>query len=410
MIYLDVTSSCKSPMNTGVQRVVRGLHRTLAQALGPGGVTPVLWEPRLRDYCALSARERGFLEAPFAGRAGRRALEEPGRAANPVPGWSKFWRQVVHRRNRRRLVTRLTATDTLFVPEIFQDSRIAWLRELRLHSPARRVAVFHDAIAWKRPEITPAARYAGFADYMLALAECFHGVVAVSEEAAADLRFFWKGHAPEAPPEIRVAGWPGEKAAAVATGAAEVTVRAIAAPSVVCVGTFEPRKNHLTLLAAAELAWRAGAKFSLVLIGRTTPAHGRQVEAEVERLRAAGRSVHWLRHVHDAALLAAYRAALFTVFPSLVEGYGLPIVESLTHGRPVVCGGNGAIGELATGGGCLIVNQTDPQALADGICQLLTDADLHARLVAEAGARKFPTWEEYVADCLPFLCPTPAEI
>ncbi|MBV9127883.1 MAG: hypothetical protein JO117_07335, partial [Verrucomicrobia bacterium] len=213
MLYVDVTSSCKSPMNTGVQRAVRGLFRHLQRTLGASAVMPVLWEPALRDYCRLSARERGFLEKPFAGRAGRRAREEPGRAANPVPGFSKLWRQIVHRRNRLDLARWLGAADTLFVPEIFQDGRIAWLRQFDSAAAfgvgPRRVAVFHDAIVWKQPAITPGARQAGFTDYMQVLA-AFDAVVAVSREAANDLQEFWATNCIAPRAQLHVLGWPAE--------------------------------------------------------------------------------------------------------------------------------------------------------------------------------------------------------
>ncbi len=64
---------------------------------------------------------------------------EPGRRANPVPVWSKFVRRIVHRRNRLDLPARLTAADTLFVPEIFQDNRVGWLENLASRTAARRV-------------------------------------------------------------------------------------------------------------------------------------------------------------------------------------------------------------------------------------------------------------------------------
>ena len=404
MIYLDVTSSCKSPMNTGVQRVVRGLFRAL-EAAG-AEVTPMAWEPRLADYCRLSRREHGFLTAPFAGRMGARARREPGRVANRIPGISKWWRQVVHRRNRLQLAERLTAADALFVPEIFQDNRIAWLREFHAaRHPAPSAAIFHDAISWKRPDFTPGSRLRGFEEYLATLAG-FDTVFATSHDAVADLQEFWQTQRPPAAADattasVRVANLPiNDEMRRAPSGAAPA---ASGVPRVLCVGTFEPRKNHLALLLAAEELWRAGVSFTLVLAGRTTAGFGAQVEAEIDRLRAAGRAVEWLRHVSDETLAAEYGRASFTAFPSLVEGYGLPVVESLSHGRPVVCGGNGALGELAAGGGCLVVDQSNVPALAEGLRRLLTDPALRQRLSEEAQQRKFPTWEKYVADALPFL-------
>ena len=177
--------------------------------------------------------------------------------------------------------------------------------------------------------------------------------------------------------------------------------------SVLCVATFEPRKNHLGLLAAAEMAWARGADFELTLIGRTTAQWGQKVVAALEALQAAGRPVRWLRHVDDATLRRAYETCAFTVFPSLAEGYGIPIVESLWYGRPCVCGVNGAIGEAAAGGGCLAVDQTTPATLATALETLLADQALYRRLCDEAARRTFGTWEELAGQLLPILRPSP---
>jgi glycosyltransferase involved in cell wall biosynthesis len=86
-----------------------------------------------------------------------------------------------------------------------------------------------------------------------------------------------------------------------------------------------------------------------------------------------------------------------------MEGFGLPIAESLWHGKPCLCGGNGALGEIAHGGGCLIVDQTNPLALAEGIKSLLRDQQLYARLCDEARARKFRSWTDYIEKFLDHL-------
>ena len=385
-------------MNTGVQRVVRALSRVLS-ALTP--VTPLVWDPSLGAYCTLSRRERGFLENPFGTRGDARGGDaEPGRRANPIPFWSKFARAWTHRRNRVDLPARLNAADALFVPEIFQDNRLDFFDQLARRTPARLAAVCHDALAWSHPEVIPAPRHAGFERYLQTLG-LFHHLVTCSEETARDLRAFWR-HADDTAgdtfPPIAVHPWPvdheGIPSRVMLPPAAGMR------PGVLCVGTFEPRKNHLVLLDAAERVWQGGGTFDLVLIGRTTAHHGAQVLTRIDALQRAGRPVRWLRHADDATLLRAYAGCAFTVFPSLYEGFGIPILESLRHGRPCVCGGNGAIGEVAAGGGCLLVDQTDPAALAAGMARLLKDPPLYQRLCAEAGARSFGTWEELARELL----------
>ena len=395
MIYIDVTSSCKSPMNTGVQRVVRELHRTLA---GAAEITSLIWDPQLRTYCRLSKRERGFLTTPFARSAGKPDAE-PGRRANPVPVLSKWRRALTHRRNRLSFPQILTKEDTVFVPEIFQDNRVTFLPLWADQSAARFVTVCHDAIAWRRPEVTLTIRQAGFNAYLEAMSR-FHAVVAVSVETRDDLLGFWRAHGlPPVP--VTVEPWAVDHAG----GERPISPPDPASRSVLCVGTFEPRKNHLTLLEAARQVWKRGGKFELVLVGRTTAGFGDTVLAAVRTLQAEGWTVRWLRHVDDDTLNLVYQQCAFTVFPSLVEGFGLPILESLWHGRPCLCGGNGAIGEIARGGGCLTVDQSDAAGLADGIERLLNDGSLRGKLTDQARVRSFETWEALVRRLLPLLRP-----
>ena len=388
-------------MNTGVQRIVRELFRSLSAVTA---VTPLIWDPALRSYCQLSARERGFLERPFAGATPRNEAE-PGRRANPIPLWSKGVRRVVHRWHRLDLPARLTAADTLFVPEIFQDNRVAWFEALPDRTAARRVGVCHDALASRRPDVIPPARRAGFADYLNVLGG-FDRVLTISQESAADLRACWRerGLADDRMPPVDIFEWPVNHANAPRP-LAPPDVPEAGERSVLCVGTFEPRKNHLVLLEAAEQVWADEQRFELVLIGRTTAHWGARVSTRVEKLRAAGRPVRWLRHVDDRTLRQAYGACAFTVFPSLVEGLGLPILESLWHGKPCVCGSNGALGEVSAKGGCLTTDQRDPAALAGALTRLLTEGDLYRRLCAEAVAREFDTWEGLAERLLPILQP-----
>ena len=88
-----------------------------------------------------------------------------------------------------------------------------------------------------------------------------------------------------------------------------------------------------------------------------------------------------------------------------MEGFGLPIAESLWHGKPCVCGGNGALGEIARGGGCLIIDQTSPAAMAEAIKALLLDRQLYSRLCDEARTRKFRPWSDYINKLLGHLQP-----
>ncbi|MBS0661278.1 MAG: glycosyltransferase family 4 protein [Verrucomicrobia bacterium] len=390
MIWVDVTSSCKSPLNTGVQRVVRSLTRELA-ALRPAGVTPLVWDNQLGAYARLGPREQRFLDNAFAESA--RATAEPERRANRSP-LSRLVRHLGHRLRRLDLRAALRPGDVFFCPEIFQDRRTEFLPLLARSGRGHCAAIFHDAITLRRPDLSPPRRESGFAPYVEALA-ALQEVTAVSEFSRADLAALWaeRGTASRAQLRAHPLGIDLERPRPPASSGS-------ASRCVLCVSTIEPRKHHLGLLAAAESLWAAGAVFELELIGRSTNYWGARVCGEIERLQAAGRSVRWLQHVSDLELEAAYARARCTVFPSLIEGFGLPVLESLWHGRACVCADFGAMAEVAAGGGCLTCDVRSVEALAATLGRLLRDDALLQACETAAQARTFQGWRGFAEDLL----------
>jgi glycosyltransferase involved in cell wall biosynthesis len=326
MIFVDVTGACKSPKNTGIQRITRHIFRHLTERVP---TTAICWNAVGNRYQHLGRREREVLEQPF------QVLSRP--TSRPEIRGEHFLAEL-HRQFFRKsmsLQKELAPGDVFLIPDIYRDGRLAELPKVIAGTRARTVETWPAEL---NPE--------------------------------------------EQSPPSRPRG-----------------------ELIVCVGTFEPRKNQITLLRAAEKLWGSGLTFQLELIGRSTSYFGRKVIAEVRRLRRAKRAVRWSKHVDDQTLHRAYRDCRFTVYPSLMEGFGLPIAESLLHGKPCICGGNGALGEVARDGGCLIVDQTSVDALAEGIKTLLLDRQFYARLSDEARARKFRSWSDYIDKLLTHLQP-----
>jgi glycosyltransferase involved in cell wall biosynthesis len=168
-------------------------------------------------------------------------------------------------------------------------------------------------------------------------------------------------------------------------------------PMVLVVGSHEPRKNHRTVLHAAELLWRRGVEFSLLFVGGN--AWGSETfHARVTALAAQGHPVHLRSAIGDDELWAAYRVARCTVFPSLNEGFGLPLAESLAAGTPSITSAYGSMAEIAADGGALLVDPRDAGHLASALERLVTDDLLHASLRAEALRRPPRTWDDYAAE------------
>jgi glycosyltransferase involved in cell wall biosynthesis len=167
-------------------------------------------------------------------------------------------------------------------------------------------------------------------------------------------------------------------------------------PLVVTIGSFEPRKNQLSVLHAAEHLWREGLEFQLQCIGGGGWAT--EFDRMMARLRHAGRPVHRRTAISDDELWGTIRAARFTVFVSLHEGFGLPVAESVACGTPSLTTAYGSTAEIAEDGGALLVDPTDDLAIADQMRRLLTDDQLVAELRAQALRRPTRTWDDYAAE------------
>jgi glycosyltransferase involved in cell wall biosynthesis len=178
---------------------------------------------------------------------------------------------------------------------------------------------------------------------------------------------------------------------ALAAGAERLLVGGL--PMVLVVGSHEPRKNHLAILHSAEILWREGLRFSLTFIGGS--GWGDEFPRRAGELTEAGRSISIRRAVSDAELDEAYRTARFTVFPSLHEGFGLPVVESLAHGTPVITSNFGSTAQSAAAGGTVLVDPRDDADLTAAMRTLLTDDQVLARLRAQVADRPERTWQDY---------------
>jgi glycosyltransferase involved in cell wall biosynthesis len=148
-------------------------------------------------------------------------------------------------------------------------------------------------------------------------------------------------------------------------------------PFVLFVGTVEPRKNLETLLHAFAELRRMGRTEHLVLVGGL----GWKYEAALRNIAALGLSdcVRLLGYVPDADLPAIYNLARVLAFVSRYEGFGLPILESMACGTPVVTSDRSAMAELGAGA-ALLVNPTKPGEIAQALHRVLSDDALHAEL------------------------------
>lgn len=334
MIYFDVTKAGRSGHRSGLQRV----SARLREALG-AGAREVAWGEGLRDF-----------------RTGDRV---------------KF-----------------SAGDWLLTSEVFAEAERPGWGEFIRSGRVRTAAIFHDAIPLKFPQITWPQSVARHPAYLKMLGS-FDRVWAVSEASRAELTGFWRWQGLEKLPPVAVLALGADF-----DGTPRVTRRdpPPAVPRLLCVGILEPRKNQQLLLDVGEELWTEGLRFELHLVGRVNPHFGAPIVARIRSRRRKFPNLRYHEAADDGELAQLYATARASVFPTLAEGCGLPLLESLWQGVPCVCSDLPVLRENADGGGCLPVAADDRAAWAFTLRRVLLDDALQARLAAEAVARPLPDW------------------
>jgi glycosyltransferase involved in cell wall biosynthesis len=163
-------------------------------------------------------------------------------------------------------------------------------------------------------------------------------------------------------------------------------------PFILGLGTLEPRKNFTGLIEAfARLRERRHLEHELVIVGR----RGWLYEPVFERVQALGveRQVRFLGFAADEHLPAIYTLASCLAYPSFYEGFGLPVLEAMACGTPVVTSQSSSLPEVA-GSAAILVDPHDADSLVDALDRVLFDDALRAELRAAGRerVRRF-TWE-----------------
>ncbi|HVU11289.1 MAG TPA: glycosyltransferase family 1 protein [Phototrophicaceae bacterium] len=164
-----------------------------------------------------------------------------------------------------------------------------------------------------------------------------------------------------------------------------------ARPYIFSVGTVQPRKNYSRLIQALAVLRSRGHDLDLVIAG----GRGWLEDPIYASIRDAQMNdyVHFIGFADDADLPALYSAAQVTAIPSLYEGFGIPVLESMACGTPVVTSNVSSLPEVA-GDAALTITPTDLDALIDALERLITDETLRSVLITKGltRAREF-TWD-----------------
>ena len=383
-LFVDVSALVHADLKTGIQRVVRSILLDLV-ATPPDGyrIEPVYSEGHDQPYRYARAYTLKLLGlAPMA-------LEDAPlelRAGDLFLGLDLYAN--VTAQSRARLL----------------DMR---RRGVRVHF------VVYDLLPVLQPQMFPAGSDTYFVDYLDAIGRASDSLVCISR-AVADQLHDWLAARPaftDLTAESRLDPLPisffhlGADLASSAptTGlppdADQVLAATAARPTLLMVGTLEPRKGQAQGLAAVELLWQRGIDVNLVLVGKQgwmIDTLARQLEKHPER----GQRLFWLQGVSDEMLEKLYRACSALVAASLGEGFGLPLIEAAQHGLPIIARDLPVFQEVG-GTHASYFSGTDAPALATALQQWL---QLHAAGQAPASkAMPWLNWKQSTAQLLQAL-------
>ncbi len=372
-VFLVVGDTVRNPGRSGVQTVVRSLAAALGRARAP--VRTVVWES---DHLCL-------LPPGLSAGLAAEVLRDP---AYSLP---------LHRHPAA------TPGAWVLMPEVAYRGEGARLVEYVRRHGWRLAVIFYDAIPVSHPEMVPTGCPALHAGYLRDISRA-DLILPISETSATEWREFVAAHGLPSPPVCICT--PGSDVGGTPRVRAEEVPARMHRPErplrMLCFSAVESRKNHRALLAAYEIivAERPDLPLELILVGAPGEGEAALVE-EVRRFVAQhpGR-VTWHEQVEYSLLPRLYEEADFSVYPSVQEGFGLPIIESLWWARPCVCANFGAMAENAAGGGCVTVDVRHPRALADALLALADSPKWRYQLALDAAARQLKTWDEYAAEVL----------
>jgi glycosyltransferase involved in cell wall biosynthesis len=261
----------------------------------------------------------------------------------------------------------------------------------QFHPSFRTVITIHDLCYQRFPEETCPAIYPALVKELPRQAQLADAIVAISQSTRSDV--------------LKFLAVPPEKVRVIPLGIHhrfrpihddQVLARArqkygLPERFVLSIGTIEPRKNLVRLCEAFRQFRRDGGGCALVVVGGKGWKDG-TLRRELEQLPRG--AVVLTGYVPDEDLPALYNLAELLVYPSLYEGFGLPVVESMACGTPVITSDRSSLPEVA-GGAAVLVDPLSPGAIAAAICRVLGDGDLRDRM-RRAGlenARRF-SWEQ----------------
>lgn len=409
-IYIDVTETYVNKLGTGIQRVVREVARHAVHVGARRGVEVIPVVAYGPGYFQLSDG-KGLLSprpsAPGAQgvlfRLEQRVIRTVKWLLRGVPSLYRLGSAVLYRVKRMRDVPEFAGLQRVRAESgeivLLLDSYWGRGGERSLAAAAKAkykgatvVAVVYDLIPITHPQYYDAPLVNDFTRALHTVCGVVAGIVGISKAVVDELERRIDGERIPERLDYFHLGADFHGAGSVATQPVLPWPTGLwldGVPVFIMVGTIEPRKGHAFVLDAFETAWRKGYAGKLLIVGRV----GWKTDELVKRIKSSsefGGRLFMLNEADDQMLGEAYRRAHACIIASYVEGFGLPLVEALQRGIPVLASDIPVFREIA-GEHAIYFSHKTPDTLVQAINTLEGG---YSAQVEKLKKFRWLTWEE----------------
>ncbi len=351
-ILYDVTKASRQRQKSGIVRVSRCLNTELKFLLGDR-LVEVVWDERLESL----------------------------RPLKKDPEFS------------------IDANDVFLTCELFCEYERTGMEVFLAKRVCHSYAIFHDAIPLQFPEFTWPHSVQRHPSYMKMLA-LFSGVFAVSSHSAILLEEYWEWLEIEDSPSVKAIQLGADGIFEESSPPEEKNGRCL---QLLSLSILERRKGQDLALEAAKQLWDEGLVFDFHFVGRTNPYFGKEIERALKRAARQGYAITVHGQLNDDKLKALFHDVDLVVLPTRAEGCGLPVLEALWRGVPVLASSLHSIRENARFGGCRLFDLRDPEALTKRLRELLSEPVELEQLTSSIRTEALPRWETTVRDIVDHL-------
>ena len=392
-MVLDVTSSASQPYTSGIQRVVRAL----ASCSSDQDVLLAEFSPKSGQWHVVDPARilQSSISRTRTGKVVLRSRQAYHHALH-FPGASQAIRFAIERfrgpyeMTRRTLggqgwtygpAIRLTEPSTFLLAEVSSGRIHAEALQRQMLRYGHQLAMFvHDLMPVTNPEWFTADPRHDFAAYC----ELIQSATLVATSS------------PHVASTIDRVAPPAKPAMVYPLPSFTASLRSAPpkVPSFLLVGAMTGRKNAVSALAAAIRLTKRNHRLNLTFVAHPSPV-GKSIKRITGLARQEGVHVTIQRFLSDEHLSDLYRSSTATLCVSLGEGYGLPVVESLSHGTPVIASNRKPLSDFADYGGLSLVDPLDVDAIAGAMLTMM-DAESWSRAANSIKRPSLPVgWESW---------------